>query len=977
MARIIEFQGRRISVPDNATDDEIRTILQSAPSQGGGDTNATGGAPTLSAAPAEVPAAAPAEPSLVDNIMSGAGYGLDTLGQAAAGARTGVTNFLGLPVDLINAAPMALNLLPGVEGIGPLSPAPFGGSGMLNNIATLGGNVDAGEPTDAFQRGVRRVGEEIGAAAVPGAGIIAATRGMTLAAARELPFLARIFAEPAVASPAKFLGKEATVATGAGIGATGLNELTGNQDRSNPWIDAGGAIGGALTTGLGGMIGSLGKNIYGAMTGSPKFADDVVRDAVMNDIATNAGIVAKPGQAPDLTPLIQATEEGKRVSETIPGFSDSLADRTRNPGLAALEYGRQSGPNAGMYTQARANNTAAIDNAFGPMTPTETPGAFSSALRDQRDMRLDAARGTTEVARQDFESVAERLAPQLTAEGRGAGIRAALEDASDDAKAIVEQAWRPVNEARDTVDVAALKAAFGDVQDSVPEALKPLLPSATNVPDSLVSPGTPAQASGILDASGNPIMRAATPEVGEQALSEVMGIRTALTNDLRRQGITPQEQRLVSEHIAKLDEFLDANVPAPLRQQYDEARAATRDFNDRFTRPQDAIAQTLAEREGKPRGSDADVARKFVQADERKIADFTSLMREAGNDDRVRIGVRDQILADVEARSLLNSEKGLSRYLDQYSTVFKQFPDLKDEIGTAGALRTRYAQAEAAEKALTQELNTAGRSSVASYLSYGDEKASQAMRNVLASRDPAKAIDDLISFVGDDPKAVEGARRVIWDIMQDSSRAGGRTTSTISGAQPWSPQALNTFLTDPTNNAVLDRLYRDSPEHLNDIRAVSEALQGVDLRNSAKAANTSGTAQGVGTNILTPETIQSRLYAYGSGRISGTFLVTSMVSVLARRSVRKAQEAGVQRMLDEVLNNADTAALMMRENNPAARQALARRAKLWFGNDAGSILNSMSEEDEGDDPVVGAAFANDADEGPTMLPMLTVPGGRN
>ena len=203
----------------------------------------------------------------------------------------------------------------------------------------------------------------------------------------------------------------------------------------------------------------------------------------------------------------------------------------------------------------------------------------------------------------------------------------------------------------------------------------------------------------------------------------------------------------------------------------------------------------------------------------------------------------------------------------------------------------------------------------------------------------------MLTFVGDDAKAVEGARKTFWDIMQKDARSGGRTTSDASGAQPWSPYALNKFLDDPVNSAVLDRLYRANPEHLTNIRAIAKAIQGTEIRNGARAVNSSGTAQGV-NNVLTPETIQSRLYAYQSGKISGTFLATSMIAVIARRSVGKAQKEGIVRMLDEALLDPDKAALLLKENNPANRKALNRYAKGWWGNEASTVLNAMSGDDE-------------------------------
>ncbi|MFC0808788.1 hypothetical protein [Sinorhizobium sp. P24N7] len=51
------------------------------------------------------------------------------------------------------------------------------------------------------------------------------------------------------------------------------------------------------------------------------------------------------------------------ASVVIPGYQDTLADRTRNPGIAALENGRAAGPSSGAYTQRRSANTEAVERA--------------------------------------------------------------------------------------------------------------------------------------------------------------------------------------------------------------------------------------------------------------------------------------------------------------------------------------------------------------------------------------------------------------------------------------------------------------------------------------------------------------------------------------------------------------------------------------------------------------------------------------
>lgn len=124
-------------------------------------------------------------------------------------------------------------------------------------------------------------------------------------------------------------------------------------------------------------------------------------------------------------------------------------------------------------------------------------------------------------------------------------------------------------------------------------------------------------------------------------------------------------------------------------------------------------------------------------------------------------------------------------------------------------------------------------------------------------------------------------------------------------------------------------------------------LDNADLRSRGKTAGTSGTAQGI-SNILTPETLQSRTYAWMRGQVSGTYLATSIAAVVARRAVRGARSEAIERLTDKVLLNPDIAVQFLKDNNPANRAALARKAKGWFGNEASTIVNLMNEGDDDD-----------------------------
>ena len=74
------------------------------------------------------------------------------------GANTGIANLLGFPVDMVNYAPVLLNLLPGEQGMKPFSENPVGGSQMFKDLMAEG-NVGTYKdlesiPKDEYAAGV-------------------------------------------------------------------------------------------------------------------------------------------------------------------------------------------------------------------------------------------------------------------------------------------------------------------------------------------------------------------------------------------------------------------------------------------------------------------------------------------------------------------------------------------------------------------------------------------------------------------------------------------------------------------------------------------------------------------------------------------------------------------------------------------------------------------------------------------------------
>ena len=874
-------------------------------------------------------------------------YLANSLGITADGLTKGVTNVAGLPVDAINASPMLLNLLPGDQGFGPISDYPIGGSRSLYDALdyasdgiyaglTMGGErPDAPTPQDGFQRVLGRTAEEIGGAAVPMAGLLGAAARTGVQGARELGPISRMFVEPAAVNPASFVTKEATAATAAGMGAGLANEATGNQDRSNPWIDMLGAFGGAGIASTGEAVLRGMTDLGAAATGSTRYANEIVRQRVADTLVDNSSALgaqvdaAVPGAPINTDPLVDAITRASRAEELVPGFQASTADRAGDAGLAALESARARN-NPGAYRARTDANTAAVEGAMSGMAPQETPGAFREALETQRGAALNDAAAATDAAQTMYNQAIAPLQPTMTAEGRGAYMREALQSASDRTKAALSELWAPINASREAVPAAPYADAFGGVDAGLGRAeTRRFRPTEADDFTALMAEGD------------------------QVALNEVTGIRSALTDAQREAAASGRssEARVIGQYVDALDGAMEGTLPDAIRGQYDTARTATRDFNDRFARDNTAVGQTLRRTDGGGyRASDSSVPRRFVQSDQGDLASTDAFFREAGDNPTATGAFRDQVLQDARDRGALDSQGAASDFVRDNSRALDRFPETREGIERAGGARAGLDAAQRSKRETMDRLTKPGRSAVASYLSYGNERARDAIRSVLKSRDPAATADELLTFAGNEPRAVEGARRAFWDEMDASSRAKNAAAETESGTMPIVPRKMAAFLDDPANAAVAERLYRDNPQHLADVRELAEALRGVGIgQRIGNAVNPSGTALMMrGQSPVTMAELGSKFYQMQLGRVSPAYLAAHIAGKIASKSVGAQRAKAFDALLDRALLDPDTARTLLAENNPANRAALARKLNTWRFNEASTVIR-MLEDDEQDE----------------------------
>lgn len=971
MPRSIQFEGRLIQVPDDASDAEVAQILSApaapaaaAPVSGPVDPNATIAPPVgdqaWDARPAPPPP--PPERSLADMVFDGTG--IRSGAQLARGMRKGASAMLGLPIDAINNAPRLANLIPGVDGVGPVLDKPWLGSENIDeNILGLGGLIpDAPEPRNAVERISGRVGQELGATAVPMLGLASKAATTGVSGARQMIAdaknpISKMFAqavETSALDPARSVSRELASATAAGSGAGIFNELADNpQDGDNFWSDFFGSLAGLTSYELGTAAAGTISNTAGTLFGKPRIMDDIVQQEVADRLinnSTKAGQQFADSGRVDTSEIVAALRTPSAAEEVIPGYQANIADRTQDPGLAAYAFNTDAGT-PGASTARRTGNEVAVDNKLQELAPTGSAGEFRTALETGRATKLAEASNASETARTGFETARDAVQPGTkTAAARGSMLRGALQDASDKVKATVDELWRPINEAGQEVDMAPLADDFDTLTENLPvNDQRRFTPPEAGLPRQLVEPGTPAEPTGLLDASGKPIMRPEIPANGLQEVAEFAGIRNGLTNDIRMAKASGdlQTARVRSQYLERLDDYVDQNIPAELREAYDAARAGTKDMKERFSRPGTGIAETLRTREG---GSyqldDSAVTRQFTPTDNGRIRDFKAVLAEAGTDPRARNAIADEVMD--EAARFVDRPQALASFLKERSILLSEFPELKTKLEAVGTSKTALAAAEKAEKATTRQLTQKGHSATANYLQYGDERTLDAVRTVTNAGKPREAAQELVAMAGGDAKSLNNARTAFWEVVKDT---GQNSASGATGNRVWNGRKLRDFIENPKNLAVAEELYKDAPEELESIKKVFGALAEADGSVRARVPGTSGTAQALNGKFdpaMSMSSVASRARSVNRGQLSPTIAGIDLVGTWLRRRSAQIQSRAIDTLSSAVVNNPGMAADLLEKFNPVDYAAKRRMLFQKYGVRATQLVNLLDEAQDED-----------------------------
>jgi hypothetical protein len=248
---------------------------------------------------------------------------------AAEGASRGILELLQLPGAAINQAPRLANLIPGVEGVGPITED-------YNPAIDLGerfGVLGVTEPENRLEQYIYEGGRATGGAMVGGGVLSTAMRGAQ--GTSTLGRMGKDIADTFATRPGLFLGTDFAGGFGAGAGgdageatARGLGfDETGQQIGRGVGALAGGVVGAVAPV----AGGEGGRRTFDYL--NKQFAPFTERGSRLRAADQLQRQVADLGRDPDATRLIErAAARAERAPEGV-----SPARATREPGLLAQE----------------------------------------------------------------------------------------------------------------------------------------------------------------------------------------------------------------------------------------------------------------------------------------------------------------------------------------------------------------------------------------------------------------------------------------------------------------------------------------------------------------------------------------------------------------------------------------------------------------------------------------------------------------
>jgi hypothetical protein len=820
-----------------------------------------------------------------------------------AGANRGLANVLGAPVDLINAAPMLGNLLPGEQGIGPIVDRPVGGSEFLKD--QLPDSLMEGPTDTPGQRLAGRIGEEVGATLVPmGAGLRTGSQLLNAGGKASGGALKRALQESAMASAksplraavgdigsAAAAGTAAGVAREAGAGETGqvLAGIAGGFAPS--------AAGGVASVLPGPKVVKKGAEIsrqYTAGKLSQERADTIRRKVplskyfvagpdelspAVNAIAQNS--VARELQS-ELTPAAKASlAESEDLAKRFPEFNAPLGNRTDSPGLKATQQAveaKMSPLEVEARLQQQQGQEAAIDRYKSALAPQGSPDP--EFILDKASGRLSSIKDRIERAEGAASGQRENAANALPEVDR-AGSGAILRNRYDDLRRGVSEEMRGLAKQLNLSEVDLTdefinwrKTIKDDLKEGELFAMARSLPSAeleilNKFKGESVRKGTDS-----FGAKINP-PETVLPE-NKVTFQDIKTYREELGESIRqaeRMGFGQKKRRLVVLQ-KDLDNFIESSLSEKdpdLISRYGQFRQRYKsDFIDRFEKG------VLEKVEKSNQGGfyalpDEKVASEFFKPG--AVSAARQFNETFGTDAEAYQALEGSVLDSMRQATVRDGVIDLGKYktwMRLHDSILNEFPELKSRIEDIGQVNSAISMRQNELRLRREKVENSFLAKTIDNVVSGKQNPEQVLDNVL--KRPA-LMQQLLNATDKAPEAAAGLRRAVWDKVNVNDS-----------------QQLQDFLQD--HEKSLQMVF--TPKHLEDIKLLSkwtEIIRRVPLPSATdENLNVFSKVENVlGQSVASAA---ARLRAMGEGRASKSTIGIQFASAFIKG---QSKEAAMQR----------------------------------------------------------------------------------
>jgi len=805
----------------------------------------------------------------------------------SSGFYDGLANVIGMPVDALNAA---------FEFVGvPVSKEPVGGSkdlkrsmregGLLGQIGLLERGVKVGEDVKAegfAGRVVQRVGQEVGGAVVPAAGSFVAASRVGRIATRPSAFrdiLETIRRQPGTAGIVEGVG-----AVGGGAGAQTFKEIFPESPTAEMIGQTGGSLGLSLI------------RPPVAFRAAKGLAQKVASPFTKGGTKREASRVLKSQLVSDPDEVARRIEDvDKFITEQL-GVRPTSAQASGDPGLITMERAvSRTSPGAkgaleDIVTQQRRAVRTELDASIPAGNAEDVGTAVEGRISTMRQ-RMDQA------VKQADERIAESV--------QTSGVE------SIDLNRIIRQELDGLEEQAQT----AARKLFNDLDPNgiIRVKTQRLKTEVTSIRKSLAKA---ENKSNVPDDVFNVIGK----YEGEESLSEIMALRSRLTDDLRNEAAQlPPNRRLIAR-LLKMKDTLDEAIINDVAGgpetaiKYEHARQSFRDeVADKFRRG--TVARiTRRGALGEPsKVPESETISQFFRAGKGATESAQDFKRVFSSSEAAKNAINEAAIDDFASFSLNPDGKlniGRARtWITRHKDALAEFPVIEARVKEA--LQSGEA-ADVLRVRVAKTMQRFEKSGLKFFLGSDPDTAVTRLIN-----DP-KDLGLVVRFVKQDPAALKGLRSAIWrrGIKQTETGAFDEDIASFF----LSPNKMRKFLQSNRKNFVRSGLYSEA-----ELTRIEKIIKAAEFVNRS---TTTGLTGGSDTAVnMTVFGIIGRVAGARVGRIFGTI---QSAGLGARLGARIANAIGGQRanaLLEQALIDPDVARTLLLRVTAATTPVITRRLR--------------------------------------------------